>query len=59
VAVLRRWAFACAIAAAAAAVPAAGAATLQTLDGALAQAFPAARIERRTLALSPADVKAV
>ena len=35
------------------------AATFQTLDGALAQAFPGARIEPRTLALSPADVKAV
>src|SRR5438105_3278196 len=39
--------------------PPARAGTLQTLDGALAQAFPGARIERRTLALSPADVKAV
>jgi hypothetical protein len=35
------------------------AATLQTLDGALAQAFPLARIEKRTLALSEADQKAV
>ena len=39
-------------------VPARAAATL-TLDQALAQAFPGARIERRTLALSPADVKTV
>jgi len=39
-------------------LPARGA-TLPTLDGALAQAFPGARIERRTLALSPADVQAV
>lgn len=35
------------------------AATLQTLDAALAQAFPGARIESRTLALSPAELKAV
>jgi len=30
-----------------------------SLDAALAQSFPGAHIERRTLALSPADVKAV
>jgi hypothetical protein len=35
------------------------AATLQTLDGALAQAFPGARIEPRTFALSTAEVRAV
>lgn len=39
--------------------PAARAAALQSLDGALAQTFPGARIEKRTLALSPADQKAV
>src|SRR5262245_8039323 len=33
--------------------------TLTTLDQALAQAFPGARIEPHALALSPADVKAV
>lgn len=35
------------------------AASYVSLEAALAQAFPGARIERRTLALSPADVKAV
>lgn len=35
------------------------AAALQSLDGALAQTFPGARIEKRTLALSPADQHAV
>ncbi len=32
---------------------------LQSLDGALANAFPGARIDKRTLALSAADMKAV
>lgn len=35
------------------------AAALQSLDGALAQAFPGARIETRTLVLSATDQKAV
>lgn len=35
------------------------AATLQTLDGALAAAFPGARIESRTLTLGPAEQDAV
>jgi len=39
--------------------PDARAATLTPLDEALARAFPGARIEPHTLALSPADVKAV
>jgi hypothetical protein len=39
--------------------PGARAATLTPLDEALAHAFPGARIEPHTLALSPADVKAV
>jgi hypothetical protein len=39
--------------------PRAHAATFQSLDSALAQAFPGARIEQRMLALSQADVKAV
>lgn len=38
---------------------AAHAGALQSLDGALAQAFPGARIESRTLALSAAEQKAV
>ncbi len=38
---------------------AAHAAMLQTLDGALAEAFPGARIEARTLALSAAELRAV
>jgi len=37
----------------------ASAATLQSIDGALAQAFPGARVEKRTLALSPAEQRAV
>ncbi len=40
-------------------VPSAHAAALQSLDGALAAAFPGARIESRTLVLSAADQKAV
>jgi hypothetical protein len=43
----------------AAAVAPARAETLVTLDAALARSFPGARIERRVLALTPADVKRV
>jgi len=42
-----------------AATGAAGAADGTPLDAALARAFPGARVERRTLALSPEDVRAV
>jgi len=56
---LRRILCALVLASVASAAGAARAETLTTLDQALAQAFPGARIEPRSLALSPADVKAV
>jgi len=52
-------ALALALCGAAAAARADGASPITPLDDALAHAFPRARIERRTLALSPADVAAV
>ncbi len=58
-AVLRRLARSLLVAACVGAPVSACAATYVSLETAIAQAFPRARIERRTLALSPADVRAV